>query len=527
MRKVLKAGVLCVCVAGLSGCAATTDPASNVGSTTATLNAQGRTDSTPGHFEFQYAKSPGALGTASGQQTPTSGPIPPDTPGGGKLAAFGEGVTGLTPGTTYFYRICGGDGQAQGDVCAQVRSFTTTVAGATVAFAPPVDYPVHSAPAAVAVADLQGLGDTDLVSANPSTNDVSVLLNSGYGTFAPAANYRAGTSPVALAVGDFTGGGEDDVVAAGGTSVSVLLGRGDGTLSPGVNYALPGTPQSVVVGDFTGDGKPDIAVFEIDSSTGNAEVSVLPGHGDGSFGSPITTVVAAGGQQGTQFIKFVNGTLVAGKFDQTGRLDLAVAGSETQTSQAIQNFPQAFGAVLLNTGSGSFSVSQLGIGSHFSGLESSQVYGLAAAPLTASSSPLDLYYVNDEESVVGGTPEGGTWAYRNPGNGDGTFGSAQTIATLQPQSATPTTITNVTLALGHVSSSVNNDLAISDPAQGLVIVPSNGDGTFGAPIRINSVSASQGLTAGDLNGDGRADVAVGAPGGAAQVAVLMNASPGG
>src|SRR2546421_1830953 len=110
----------------VAGCAATTDPPSDVTASSAVFRAQGRTDSTPAHYFFQYSVNPNALGTGFGQQTPTRGPIRAgvQTAGGG-LVPFGEAVSGLKPNTTYYYRVCGGDGQTSGDVCAQVRSFTT------------------------------------------------------------------------------------------------------------------------------------------------------------------------------------------------------------------------------------------------------------------------------------------------------------------------------------------------------------------------------------------------------------------
>jgi hypothetical protein len=125
-RRGLVAVVAAVGALVVAGCAATTDPPSDVTASSARLQAKGRTDSTPAHYFFQYSVNPNALGTGFGQQTPTRGPIPAgvQTSGGG-LVAFSEAVTGLRPGTTYYYRVCGGDGQTSGDVCAQVRSFTT------------------------------------------------------------------------------------------------------------------------------------------------------------------------------------------------------------------------------------------------------------------------------------------------------------------------------------------------------------------------------------------------------------------
>ena len=116
-------GALCV---SLAGCAATTRSASDVTAGSARLNAAGRTDSTPAHYYFQYATAPQALGTGFGVQTPTRGPIRANVSGaGGSLLPFSEQVSGLNPNTTYYYRVCGGDGQTNGDVCAQTRSFTT------------------------------------------------------------------------------------------------------------------------------------------------------------------------------------------------------------------------------------------------------------------------------------------------------------------------------------------------------------------------------------------------------------------
>jgi hypothetical protein len=125
-RRGLVAVIAALGALAVAGCAATTDPASDVTASSATLRAAGRTDSTPAHYFFQYSVNPSALGTGFGQQTPTRGPIPAgvQTSGGG-LVPFSEAVSGLKPGTTYYYRVCGGDGQTNGDVCAQVRSFTT------------------------------------------------------------------------------------------------------------------------------------------------------------------------------------------------------------------------------------------------------------------------------------------------------------------------------------------------------------------------------------------------------------------
>src|SRR5437588_12627383 len=126
MTRRLFAVVAAVACAALAGCAAMTDPASDLTASWARVNAHGRTASTPAHYYFQYSTAPNALGTGFGLQTPTRGPIPAGTSGpNNSLLPFSEQVSGLKPSTTYYYRVCGGDGQTSQDVCAQVRSFTT------------------------------------------------------------------------------------------------------------------------------------------------------------------------------------------------------------------------------------------------------------------------------------------------------------------------------------------------------------------------------------------------------------------
>ena len=79
----------------------------------------------------------------------------------------------------------------------------------------------------VAIADLNGDGVPDLVTANRDSNDVSVLLGTGAGTFQTARHFPAGNGPESVAVADLNGDGTPDLVTAnrGSDTVSVLLHR--------------------------------------------------------------------------------------------------------------------------------------------------------------------------------------------------------------------------------------------------------------------------------------------------------------
>ena len=120
---------------------------------------------------------------------------------------------------------------------------------------------------------------------------------------------------------DFNGDGRTDLIgatlnAAGRrvTSLVVALGRGDGTFAPPTT--LPYDAAPLVVGDFNGDRRIDVIV------TG---VAVLPGNGDGTFGSarPVT------GSPSEPEIPEFSPTALAVDFNADGQRDLALLAQST------------------------------------------------------------------------------------------------------------------------------------------------------------------------------------------------------
>jgi hypothetical protein len=126
MRLAISALVTGAACLALTGCVGITDPATNVASTSARLNAHGHTDATSARYSFRYDTDPAALSTTVASRTPRRGPVPPHVPAGGGDVAFSETVTGLEPGRTYFYEVCGEDAVTHPDVCGGVQSFFTT-----------------------------------------------------------------------------------------------------------------------------------------------------------------------------------------------------------------------------------------------------------------------------------------------------------------------------------------------------------------------------------------------------------------
>ena len=162
---------------------------------------------------------------------------------------------------------------------------------------PETTFSVGNNPVALAAAAYSGGTLPDLAVANENDNTISILLNQDNGNFVAQANSpftlaKGETGPVSIAAGTFGNTAvnsngvtvsPEDLVIANSTSnnVTVLLGNGDGTFTEaaGSPYAVGTEPSSVVVADFNGDGNLDFAV----ANKGDNTISVLKGDGKGGF----------------------------------------------------------------------------------------------------------------------------------------------------------------------------------------------------------------------------------------------------
>ncbi|WP_324673671.1 FG-GAP-like repeat-containing protein [Hymenobacter sp. GOD-10R] len=145
---------------------------------------------------------------------------------------------------------------------------------------------VGTNPGTVALADVDNDGDLDLLTANRRnalTSTVSVRLNDGAGNFSGTQDVAVGSLPNSLAVGDLDGDGDLDILTANSGSadvrtVSVRLNDGTGIFSGTQEVAVSATSYFVTARDVDNDGDLDLL-----SANENRTVSVRLNDGKANF----------------------------------------------------------------------------------------------------------------------------------------------------------------------------------------------------------------------------------------------------
>jgi Bacterial Ig-like domain (group 3)/FG-GAP-like repeat len=379
-------------------------------------------------------------------------------------------------------------------------------------FYSPTTYPTGELPGAAVARDFNHDGLLDLVTANRSDDNISVLLGLASGGFAAATNYAAGNQPFAIASADLDGDGEFDLAVTNSSddSVSIFPGHGDGTFDDPTTFAVQTSPGGIVIADLNHDSILDLAVAVHGLTQANQGwAAVLLGLGDGSFQNAVLYPA------GQNPLRLTNVDL-----NGDGDLDLAVADENaTHTPNDL--------AILLGNGDGTFSAPLL---SFTTGTASD----VTATDLNGDGQ-LDLVIAGGENKMVSVRLGNGDGTFRSPRNME-TSGAAKTVTLADLDSDTLPDLlvggsdgANVLLGRGGarfrpattfgvgtqfaLAADFNNDGALDAVAAGDLVSVSlslgKNDGTFMAARVYSGATTINTLTSGDFNRDGKVDLALG------------------
>ncbi|PJJ59046.1 putative secreted protein (Por secretion system target) [Hymenobacter chitinivorans DSM 11115] len=303
-----------------------------------------------------------------------------------------------------------------------------------------------------------------------------------------------------------------------------------------VLYNTSGAAQGIVSADFNGDGRPDLATAN--SSQNSVAVLLQSATTPGTF--PAISTYGSGGS--------FSPVLATGDLNGDGRPDLAVANQESNTVGVLLNSattPGSFGSVVVYTastasrcrgiaiadvnGDGANDLitgtnSQIGVR-----LGSKTTPGTFGALTTyaSGSSVTDEIVVGDvngdgrPDIVAGNTSTNTVSVLLNSATTPGTFGAAVTYLTNANSSLRG-------VALGDLNNDNRPDIVAVNDADNTVSVLLNSattPGTFPTAVSYALGSSSPlGVTIGDLNGDGFAEIVAENYGGnyGVTVSVLVN-----
>ena len=209
-------------------------------------------------------------------------------------------------------------------------------------------------PRSVASADFNNDGKQDIVTANYSSSNISVLLGNGTAGFGAATNITTipGNNPIWVITADFNNetkpdmaaslskivaadfnlDGKMDIVAADYYSGAwITFGNGNGTFTGQTQLAPGNGAISVEIGDINNDFNTDIVTI---SSASTNNVAILTGIGNGTFNAVSNLTI--GGQPKSVAIADV---------DNDGNKDLVFTANGSNSI-----------SVLINGGSGTFGI---------------------------------------------------------------------------------------------------------------------------------------------------------------------------
>ncbi|MEO9849450.1 MAG: FG-GAP-like repeat-containing protein, partial [Reichenbachiella sp.] len=345
-----------------------------------------------------------------------------------------------------------------------------------------VDFATGTTPKSFSIGDIDQDGKPDLAVANSGSQTVSIFRNIGLNgddiSFDSKTDFATGSDPNSVVLSDIDGDAKVDLIVVNSLDHTISLfrntstGLGSISFANAVNLSTGNGPSPVSIGDLDNDGKTDLAVANFNDHTISVFRNTSTGPGTISFALK------------EDYSSEANPRSVAiGDLDGDQKPDLVVAGGNSTVS--------VFRNSSVNAGTISFAAKA----DHTTGLDSNP-QSVAMGDLDGDGKP-DLVVANDYGMFS---------IFRNTGTDVGTISFATKVDY-------NTALNSRSVTIGDVDGDGKPDLVISNYSDVSLSVYKNTStdiGTISYATNVDLVTGTnpQKVMTGDLNGDGKTDVAV-------------------
>jgi gliding motility-associated-like protein len=449
------------------------------------------------------------------------------------FAAKADFATGINPQNI---AIGDFDGDGKPDV-AVVNNGATTVSVlhnissvSTLGFDAKIDFTIGNGARSVAVGDFDGDGKLDLAVANYTSNTISLLRNisSSSVNFAAKIDLATASQPTTVSIGDLDGDGKPDLAVSnnGASTVSVFRNTtSSSTLSfaTKVDFATGSAPQSVAIGDIDGDGKPDLAAANFSSAsvsvllntynTDLAALTISAGTLSPAFAAATTNYSASLPNTTTS----ITITPTRSDVNQTLQIQINNGGYNAITSGSASS------ALALNVGANTINIKVTALDGTTTKVYSTTVIRTDIAPVITAYTPL-TGAVGTSVTITGtgfNTTTGNNLVFFGAARAVVTAANATSLTVTVPNGATYGYVTELNTATGLATYSGAKFNPTFTPNKGSIVITD-----FAAKIDNTTGTSPFTVVIGDIDGDGKPDMAV-SNAGVATVSVFLNTGSSG
>ncbi|WP_333399262.1 FG-GAP-like repeat-containing protein [Microcoleus sp. K4-B3] len=315
---------------------------------------------------------------------------------------------------------------------------------------------------------------------------------------APQVTFPTGNGPTSVSIGDINGDGKPDLAVANESdnTASILLNTTTNAVTPSfatkVDFTTGIGPISVSIGDINGDGKPDLAVANQNSNYTSILLNITAtGATTPTFANQATFPTGDGPR-----------SVSIGDINGDGKPDLAVANFNSDTASILLNTTPTGATNPTFTPQATFAT-----GDRPESVSIGDINGDGKPDLAVAN------FGSDSASILlNTTPTGAT------------------TPTFANQATFPTGDGPASVSIGDINGDGKPDLAVANFGSGSASILLNTTPTgattptFSSQVPFATGSSPRSVSIGDINGDGKPDLAV-ANRGSDSASILLNTTP--